>query len=118
VSAAQADACFREVLKDRAVWAVRNVGGFPAPKTRTGQRAQPFWSKRTRAQRIIDTVPAYAAFDTVEISLDDWREQWLPDLEHDGLLVGINWSGRGATGYDLTPADVLRNLDARASLGR
>jgi Protein of unknown function (DUF2750) len=117
VSAAQADAFYREVLKDRAIWTIRDAGGYPAPVTSSGQRAQPFWSKRSRAQRILDTSTAYASFDIVEIALEDWRERWLPGLERDGLLVGFNWSGHHATGYDLTPADVLRNLDARASLG-
>ena len=32
----------------------------------------------------------------------------------DRLLVGLNWSGKRATGYDLTPDNVLRNLKARA----
>jgi hypothetical protein len=31
----------------------------------------------------------------------------------DGLLVGLNWSGDEATGYDLPGDDVERNLAAR-----
>jgi hypothetical protein len=77
----------------------------------------PFWSKRSRAERIVDTVPAYAARDIVEISLAEWRERWLTDLDRDGLLIGVNWTGRRAIGDDRKPVDALRNLDARASLG-
>ncbi|WP_238476240.1 DUF2750 domain-containing protein [Agromyces mariniharenae] len=117
MSAAQADAFYREVLTSRTVWTVRDADGFPAPMTPTGQRAQPFWSKQSRAQRIVDAVPAYAEMEIVEIPLVDWRERWLPGLERDGLLVGINWSGRNATGYDRSPADVLRILDTRDSMG-
>ena len=72
-----------------------------------------FWSKRSRAQRIIDNVPAYSAFEVEEIELGRWREEWLPGLKRDGLLVVLNWSGKRATGYDLPPDDVLSNLQAR-----
>jgi len=73
----------------------------------------PFWSKRSRAQKIIDTVPAYAAFDPTPTSLSGWRDRWLPGLAADGLLVGLNWSGSAASGYDLTPGDVEAGLDSR-----
>ncbi|MEQ4210148.1 DUF2750 domain-containing protein, partial [Actinopolymorpha sp. B9G3] len=54
-----------------------------------------------------------AGMEPVEISGQDWLDKWLPNLEKDGLRIGLNWSGARATGYDLTVADVLRNLDAR-----
>lgn len=114
VAAAQADAFYREFLADGVVFTVRDAGGFPAPVNGSGQRTQPFWSKRSRAQRIVDTVADYRDFEVVEIDGERWRERWLPGLEADGILVGLNWSGRGATGYDLTTADVERNLAARA----
>jgi hypothetical protein len=34
-------------------------------------------------------------------------------LAKDGLLVGLNWSGGTATGYDVASEDVERNLAAR-----
>lgn len=52
-----------------------------------------------------------------QIELDVWLDHWLPGLEQDGLLVGINWSGSGATGYDIAPADMLRNVTTRMRLG-
>ena len=48
----------------------------------------------------------------VEVTRDDWLNKWLPGLESDGMLVGINWSGKGATGYDLSPSDAARNVRA------
>jgi hypothetical protein len=66
----------------------------------------PFWSTRSRVERIIASVPAYAGFRPVEISLDEFQSHWLDGLEQDGLLVGINWSGARATGYDVEPRDV------------
>ena len=114
VAAAQAEAFYGEFLDGGSVFTVRDDGGYPAPENGSGQRAQPFWSKRSRAQRIVDDVPAYGGFEVVEIDGKRWRERWLPGLEKEGIHVGLNWSGRDASGYDLPPADVLRNLDARA----
>jgi hypothetical protein len=115
VAAAQAEAFYRELLDGGSVFTVRDEGGYPAPRNGSGQRAQPFWSTRSRAQRIVDGVPAYAGFEVVEISMEEWRERWLPGLEKNRIHAGLNWSGERATGYDLPAADVLRNLDARSA---
>lgn len=113
VAAAQAEAFYTEVARDGLVFTVRDDGGIPAPMTSSGQRSMPFWSKRSRAQKIVDNVEAYAGMRIVEIVLDDWLAKWLAGLETDGLLAGLNWSGRNAVGYDVAPADAARNLAAR-----
>lgn len=112
VSAAQADAFYREVVMHCRVWGVRDADGFPAPQTPEG-RAMPFWSLRSRAEVIVAKVPAYAGFEVVELPLNEWRDRWLPGLQRDGVRVGLNWSGARATGFDLAAADVERNLLAR-----
>jgi hypothetical protein len=66
----------------------------------------PFWSKPTRAERVIGAVAAFRGFDVVEIPVDDWLDSWLPGLQRDGLLVGVNWAGARATGFDLAPVQV------------
>ena len=113
IAAAMADAFYREFLEHGRVFAVRDEDGFPAPKNQDGQRAAPFWSRRSRAEKVVATVPAYADLTVVEIAEDEWLERWLPGLEADGLLVGLNWSGKRAMGYDLSVADLRRNLEAR-----
>ena len=110
VVAAHADAFYREVLEGQRVYTVRDEDGFPAPKAASGVRSMPFWSKASRAQKVIDQVDAYRAMSIAEFSLNEWKSRWLPGLERDGLLVGINWSGTNAAGYDLSPSDVLANL--------
>lgn len=70
----------------------------------------PFWSKRSRADRVCSSVPAYEGFEVVAVPLSEWRERWLPGLVRDGLRVGINWSGPLATGYDYKPDEVLARL--------
>ncbi|WP_323101818.1 DUF2750 domain-containing protein [Intrasporangium sp. YIM S08009] len=108
-SAAQAAAFFAEVAESGQVWTLRDSGGHPAPEA-DGVRVMPFWSKESRAARIVDRVAAYAAFEIVAIPLHEWRDRWLPGLERDCLRVGLNWAGERATGYDLEPAVVMRRL--------
>ncbi len=116
VASVQAAAFYKEVAEHQALWTVRDAGGYPAPITAEGRRAQPFWSLRSRAEKIIATVPAYSGFEVERISWGDFVSRWVPGLETDGYLVGVNWSGVNATGYDLLPSDLVRNVEARQSL--
>ncbi len=115
VSAAHADAFYAETLAAGEVWSVRDSGGVPAPVNSGDQRAMPFWSKRSRAERVTQTVQAFAEFELFAIPLDEWRGRWLPGLRRDGLLVGLNWSGTRASGYDVTPDEVEESLAARSA---
>jgi hypothetical protein len=114
-SAAHADAFYDETLRTGLVWTLRDQDGYPAPQSDGDRRVQPFWSSQSRVQKIISTLAAYAGMEPDQIELPIWRERWLPGLERDGLLVGLNWSGERATGYDVDPADVIRALDARTT---
>jgi hypothetical protein len=112
-SAAQADAFYNEVLDGGEVWTLKDAGGYPEPRGTDAARAMPFWSRRSRVQNVIDNVAAFQGFEPSSVSLADWRARWLPGLAKDGLLVGMNWSGDAATGYDLPSEDVERNLAVR-----
>jgi hypothetical protein len=106
LSKAHAAAFRREVPQEGRVWSIRDAHGFPAPRDPDGTRAMPFWSKPTRAKRVIGQVEGYQGFEVVEIPMTDWLGDWLPGLEHEGLLVGVNWAGTRATGFDLAPTRV------------
>lgn len=58
----------------------------------------PFWSLKSRAEGTIENVPALKGFQAFEIDLDQFLNRWLSGLEKDGLNVGVNWSGKRATG--------------------
>ena len=108
LSGAHKAAFRREVIQDGLVFSIRDADGHPAPAGPDGARAVPFWSKPTRAQLIVKHVTAYAGFEVVPIPVEEWLSTWMTRLEHDNLLVGVNWSGARAIGYDLTPGQVLR----------
>lgn len=108
----QADAFVREVVANARVWAIRDNEGFPTSTNSSGETAMPFWSLESRAQKVVDTVSAYRDFKPEQIALDEFVDLWLPGLERDQLLVGLNWSGQRATGYDVTPARLRERLTA------
>lgn len=66
-------------------------------------------------ERIINSVPAYAGFVPEEISWEAFCSVWVPGLTRDGLLVGVNWSGKRAVGHDLEPEELRRNVQAIAA---
>lgn len=110
-AASQAAAFYRDVAVSRKIWTVEDAQGTPAPLTASGRRAMPFWSTLSRVRRIIRTVPAYSAFQPREIQWSEFLTAWLPDLKADKYLVGVNWSGPRAKGYDIEPDDLIRNVE-------
>ena len=106
ISSMHAQKFYEDVAHNLKVFTIKDNSGYPAPKTPDGKRAQPFWSSKSRAEKIIENVPAYKMFTVVEISWNEFKEEWVPDLTKEKLLVGINWSGKGAKGYDLEPKNV------------
>ena len=70
----------------------------------------PVWSSLSRVQRIIRNVPEYAAFRPKEVSWSEFLQRHVPDLKAHRMLVGVNWSGKNAIGYDLEPQDVVANV--------
>ncbi|MEE2929842.1 MAG: DUF2750 domain-containing protein [Pseudomonadota bacterium] len=113
ISSAQSAAFFKEVKEHQSVWTIRDSGGIPTSTNQDGETAMPFWSQASRAQKIIDAVPAYEGFSLSEIPLEEFTSRWLSGLKADGLKVGINWSGKAATGYDMTPDEVLGFLSIK-----
>ncbi|MBZ7922192.1 DUF2750 domain-containing protein [Ensifer adhaerens] len=103
-------AFFEEVLKTGFVWAIQDEAGFPTSTNQSNETAMPFWSSQARAQLTIDRMPAYRSFKPHRLPLDVFVDRWLTGLEKDTIMVGINWSGAAATGFDLPPTDVRRWL--------
>jgi len=110
-SAAQASRFYAEVAQVKKLWTIKDSNGFPAPLNGEGRRVQPFWSSLSRVESIIQNVPAYADFKAHELDWSVFADRWVSGLSRDGILIGVNWSGESATGYDLTPEEVKRNIE-------
>jgi hypothetical protein len=116
LAAANAAAFVAEVSESGLVWAIRDSGGFTSSTNASGETAMPFWSKESRARKIIDGVIAYRDFEPFELPLDEFLGRWLPGLERDGLFVGLNWYGKRAIGYNFAPEDVRARLESAQRL--
>ena len=110
ISSAHYSAFYKEVAKNKRLWTIKDAQGFPAPLNHEGKRAQPFWSSISRAEKIISNVPAYSSFEPYELKLKIFLEQWIPGLTKDEILVGVNWSGTSAIGFDVEPAQVINGI--------
>ena len=103
---------YREVAANRVVWAIRDKDGIPVPINSEGVRAIPFWSLESRALKVIGNVQAYKNFEPFSIDWGTFCDRWVPGMTKDGLLAGVNWSGVWATGYDIQPRELQRNVEA------
>jgi hypothetical protein len=110
-SSLHADAFYKDVAKHLVIFGIKDDAGVPAPLGDNGKRSMPFWSSRSRAQKIVANVDAYLGFVIFEISWEVFRTKWLAGLEKDGLLVGVNWSGDKAVGYDVEPSTVKAAIE-------
>lgn len=112
VSAAHATVFYDEIIRNGEVWGICDAGGIPAPLNGDGERSMPFWSLRSRAEQVIANVPDYRDFEPMAIPLEVWRTRWIDGLEGDGILVGLNWTGVRANGYDFRSAEVRTRMGA------
>lgn len=110
IAAPNAAMFYREVAASRVVWAIRDSGGFPAPMNTDSKRAMPFWSSEGRAREIIANVKAYEGFRPEPIPWETFAQRWIPGLTKDGILAGLNWAGSNASGYDIEPTELERNI--------
>ena len=112
-SAMHARAFYKEVASQKAVWTIKDSNGYPAPMTNTGKRSQPFWSSEKRAKLIIATTEAYSGFIIVKIDWEEFKNKWIANFENDGILIGVNWSGKMAIGYDIEPSKVVKYVEGQ-----
>jgi len=116
-AALHATAFYREVAASGRVYTLRNAEGCPSASTPDGKCAVPFWSSRSRAEVIAQTVPAYAGYEVEEIPWDWFCKHWAEDLAKNGFGVGLNWHGPRAQGYDREPRAVVESVRRYAESG-
>lgn len=106
-----AKAFYREVASSHEVWTVvheDNRGPDPAWPAARGMTIRPFWSSPTRAKKMITGPFSGRGFHLIEVQWDEFRSRIAPAMERDNQLVGVNWSGPRAKGYNIPPTDVIR----------
>jgi hypothetical protein len=106
-AALHANAFYEDAAKKRAVFTFLKDDSFLVFRIDAAE-VIPFWSTRSRVEKVRELHPKYGGHTIEEISLPDFLAKTLPLLAEEGLRVGVNWSGARLTGYDISVDDVRR----------
>ena len=109
IAAAQAQKFYQQVTADQHVFTFLADDSYLVFKVGDAE-VVPFWSSRSRLDRVQTLHPKYRNYMVDEISLDQFLTKTLSQFREEQIRVGVNWSGRRLTGYDLTADDLERNL--------
>jgi hypothetical protein len=64
------------------------------------------FSSRKRAEKLIATVRGYSHIVVLGTDWSEFERLWLAVLTERGTLLGLNWSGPNASGYEM-PANLV-----------
>lgn len=110
VAAAQAQQFYEQVASERRLFTFVENDSYLVFKVGS-QDIVPFWSSATRLDRVQKDHPKYREYKKDETSLERFLAQTLPLLHEESIHIGINWSGTGLTGYDVSAKDLEKNLE-------
>jgi hypothetical protein len=108
ISAAHDDQFKAQTARDGRVYTFTADGEylvFPV----NGNEVIPFWSSRSRIEKLQEDHPKYEPYQIKEMPLSEFME-WLPNLGKDGIRIGTNWSGKRLTGYDVETKDLAAGM--------
>lgn len=74
----------------------------------------PMWTDKTQAKAYC--LDEWSEYQPVSISVDDYLEFWVSDLNYDGVMVGLNWQPEEEEGIEIDPIDVAKALADYESL--
>jgi len=100
-SGKQAHDFYADVINNNKVWTIKDNNGDVIFVSSRGTKIQPFWSKLTRIQKIIKSIPQYCNFEPVEVQWNEFEYELAPKLKEKNIHVGVNWSGKNLTGFDM-----------------
>jgi hypothetical protein len=116
LSAAHATKFYEQVVADGKVFTLTEDEAFLVYPVH-GREVVPFWSSRSRLERVQQSHPKYRNYTVSEMTLDEFLDRTLAKLEEENVSVGVNWSGSRLTGYDLTASELRNNIGYWQSRG-
>ena len=78
----------------------------------TDRQARPFWSSHRRAAEMLAGPLASGRLRVAVYTWEAFESAIAPALQDRGVLVGLNWSGAQARGYNRTAAEVIAAVNA------
>jgi len=98
-----------EIIEHQKVWTIESEDGIPIT-TSDGEDSMPFWSSELRTKEVINNIDFYREYHSLEISLEAFINNWLPNLEKDALVVGANLKGKSLIGHNWNPKELLEQI--------
>jgi len=77
----------RQVADFQAVWGLRSPDGWVSMGDDAGGRSFPIWPHERYAQVFV--AGDWSDAKPTAIELDDWIENWLPNMEADGVQLAV-----------------------------
>ena len=75
----------------------------------------PFWSSRKLAEQVQRDHAEYREFKIARVEFDRLHQTILPEMAEQGVLIGVNWSGKELMGFDQSADELLDALDEAMS---
>lgn len=86
-----------QVKPEQALWALqdKSSGDWVVLDSINFEETEvmPLWSSSELAQ--LHCVEEWSDYSPAQISLAEWLEFWLADLNEDGVIIGVNWQEDG-----------------------
>lgn len=112
-----ADENYEQFLEDAVdsgiVWAVVTEEGEDGDfalcdsEEKPGTDVMPFFSQQKYVEAVC--TGEWSGYAAQPIELDDFIDNWLPGMQKDGLLVGVNWNAE-LEGLEVEPLDLSLDL--------
>lgn len=109
ISSAQASKFYEQVVTDGRVFTFLAEGSFLVFPMHDGE-VVPFWSSLTRLTRIRSLHPKYRRYEIDEIPLSKFLGNVVPQLAAESIRIGVNWSGKRLSGYDISADELRTNI--------
>jgi len=105
-----------KVVETGKVWGLCNRRGewvFAWSDKHPGNPRQvlPFWSSKSGADRCAKE--EWNSYRPKPIPLNDFLERWLPGMEGEKVLAGINWNSK-LIGFEAEPGELQQHLQEAA----
>jgi hypothetical protein len=66
----------------------------------------PIWSEQASATAYC--ADEWATYQPMAISIDDYLEFWVEDLNEDGVLLGLDWKAKAESSVEIDPINVAK----------
>ena len=96
------------VRSSEVLWGLREADGWAiCPSNNEDCELYVFWSDEAYARQ--HCTDEWANYEPAEITLDSFLQHWIPGMEKDGFLIGVQFNSDLA-GLEVEPSKLARDL--------